>query len=628
MSAVPYAPFPKFGPEVLGEIEYNAAFAKWSEYQRSLRGEDYDPPNPGGGADAEGLPEGHHKYTYNATFQRLNDGSEGKERKFREQGVVATSKDDAIRQGRAALLAQEGGGPEPTYKLMADRAGQPRGKPFDKGADERRKQEQEKAQPKATEGSGDDASGSESAESAEGEGDDDDTSDEASEGGGEGEGDGDAEDDDDTPKMPTCTECGQPRGSTEGCCAPEDQDMPTPESDNNPPDHTIMLMRTEGAPLTGLEASTRLQSEAHPEVIRVVEKTLAGVDVWTRTIVANEVTTAMTRIYGDMAKLANKRGMTRTQVRKLISLQLSKIPKAGPAKNEAPKDALTTGDIETIVALVVEKLDEPRRIVVSNGKKTVDIEGTPHHHFDAALHALGLGLNIMLVGASGTGKGVLARHIAEAKGLRFGFVACSEGMSEGMLLGRAIPLADHLAYMRSQFVDFYENGGVFLLDEVDAANSNVLLIVNEAINSDEMAVPNRVDEPVAHKHEDFHLIVAANTWGTGPNMQYVGRNRLDAAFLDRFAGGKFLLDYDARVERNIAKGYLGTVQAKVVLKEWWRIRGKLESLSIRRVWSTRGLNNACMAVAAGADIKTVLEQHTQDWTEDERRKAGIAGRPA
>jgi MoxR-like ATPase len=187
-----------------------------------------------------------------------------------------------------------------------------------------------------------------------------------------------------------------------------------------------------------------------------------------------------------------------------------------------------------------------------------------------------------------------------------------------------VPLAEEFLYLQSSFVDFYENGGVFLLDEIDAANPNVLLIINECLSSPHLAIPNRVKNPYAVRHKDFHVIVAANTWGTGPNMEYVGRNRLDAAFLNRFIGSTIELGYDARIEGEIAKAYLGKEAAMPVLKRFWGVRKKLDEMNIRRIWSTRGLEKMCIALADGDDMAKVLDAHTRGWTVDEKNKAGVA----
>ncbi len=51
------------------------------------------------------------------------------------------------------------------------------------------------------------------------------------------------------------------------------------------------------------------------------------------------------------------------------------------------------------------------------------------------------------------------------------------------------------------------------------------------------------------RHPDFYFIAAANTYGNGATLDYVGRNPLDASTLSRFA---FIpIDYDEKLEREM-----------------------------------------------------------------------------
>ena len=147
-----------------------------------------------------------------------------------------------------------------------------------------------------------------------------------------------------------------------------------------------------------------------------------------------------------------------------------------------------------------------------------------------------------MVGPAGCGKSHLAEQIAKALGLRFGSISCSAGMSEGQITGRLIPTGDggRFEYQRSQFVEFYEEGGVFLLDEIDAADANVLLVINQALANGHLPVPNRTTNPQAKRHPDFVLIAAANTFGNGANRMYVGpqpTGRIDPRPLPHRPGG-------------------------------------------------------------------------------------------
>ena len=181
------------------------------------------------------------------------------------------------------------------------------------------------------------------------------------------------------------------------------------------------------------------------------------------------------------------------------------------------------------------------------------IEGLVHPKFEEILQLAQARKHIFLPGPAGCGKSHLAGQVAEALGLKFGFISCSAGMSESQLLGRMVPAGEggKFVFLGTQFLDCYENGGVFLFDEIDAADANVLLVINSALANGHLSVPNRHENPVAKRHPDFVCIAAANTFGRGADRQYVGRSELDESTLDRFRIGTVPMDYDERLERQL-----------------------------------------------------------------------------
>lgn len=98
-----------------------------------------------------------------------------------------------------------------------------------------------------------------------------------------------------------------------------------------------------------------------------------------------------------------------------------------------------------------------------------------------------------------------------------------------------------------------ENGDVLLLDEVDGFDANSLLPLNSVLNGDtEVSVPVlgkvKVDPAV-------RVIAAANTNGRSKDRTYTARNRLDGAFLNRFA---VVIEtrYETSVDQKVAEEVL------------------------------------------------------------------------
>jgi len=276
--------------------------------------------------------------------------------------------------------------------------------------------------------------------------------------------------------------------------------------------------------------------------------------------------------------------------------------------------------IRSMLAEVVNDLQpEVKEIVVKVADRpAVTMNGKVHEKFAEILDLAAQRMEILMIGPAGCGKSHLAEQIAKALGLRFGSISCSAGMSEGQITGRLIPTGEggRFEYQRSQFVEFYEEGGVFLLDEIDAADANVLLVINQALANGHLPVPNRTDNPQAKRHPDFVLIAAANTFGNGANRMYVGRNQLDEATLDRFRIGQVVMDYDQDLEKSIlADGDL--------LRQLWNIRRAVNDCQLRRVVSTRFIAKAATMQAAGWTSEKVIGQLVCGWTKNERSKVGV-----
>lgn len=160
-------------------------------------------------------------------------------------------------------------------------------------------------------------------------------------------------------------------------------------------------------------------------------------------------------------------------------------------------------------------------------------------------------INTYLKGPKGTGKSHIAKQLAEIIGCEWGFVPLVAGASYTWLTGTYT--ID--GYVTRPFVELYENGGIFLMDEVDAGDANMVMVANAALANAEFQNP--VTGKMLKKHPDFYCIAAGNTWGLGADAQYVGREKQDAAFIDRFATGRVELGYDNALERKLFLDGLG-----------------------------------------------------------------------
>lgn len=227
--------------------------------------------------------------------------------------------------------------------------------------------------------------------------------------------------------------------------------------------------------------------------------------------------------------------------------------------------------------------------------------------------------NIMLVGPAGCGKTFFGKLVADSLGLKFGSLSCTSGMSESHLLGWGLPdiMKGDTQFQSTEFLDCYENGGLHLLDEIDAADPNLLLALNSALANGYCNVPSRKKKPRAVRHKDYVCMVTANTYGRGANRVYAGRTQLDEATLDRFRMGMVEIDYDEVIEAALCPDD----ELRKALQE---IRKKINGTGLRRIMSSRFMEDAyIMRREADWPIERILETFFLGWSNDEKAKVQL-----
>jgi len=258
-----------------------------------------------------------------------------------------------------------------------------------------------------------------------------------------------------------------------------------------------------------------------------------------------------------------------------------------------------------------------RPVVITQGKKKKVVKGILPDEFERIVQLGSQRIPIMLVGPAGCGKTFIAEKLAESLDLPFYDQSCSEGVSESTFTGWLLPVdgKGSFTYVPAPFITCYENGGVFLLDEVDASDANLMTFLNKAIANSSFMLPQRYKKPLVKKHKDFVVIAAANTFGHGADAQYVGRNALDAATLDRYRVGMVNMDYSDAVESAL-------IDSDVLA--WGRkVRGCIKVNRLRRIMSTRVmLDLTKMTENCSWTKKEWEESYFADWTSEEKSMWG------
>ena len=197
--------------------------------------------------------------------------------------------------------------------------------------------------------------------------------------------------------------------------------------------------------------------------------------------------------------------------------------------------------------------------------------GYYHEKFEQILTQVQLDEPIMLIGPVGSGKNVAVQQVADALGKHMYYT--NNASNEFKLTG-FIDAGGN--YRDTEFYKAFKNGGVFFLDEIDNSDPSALIVINSALANGYMAFPHETID----RHPDFRIVAAANTWGKGADLQYVGRNALDGATLDRF--DNIFFDYDRHLEEKLYPN-------EEVLQFMWSFRDAVLKAKIPHIVSTRGI---------------------------------------
>ena len=192
---------------------------------------------------------------------------------------------------------------------------------------------------------------------------------------------------------------------------------------------------------------------------------------------------------------------------------------------------------------------------------------------------------VYLVGPAGSGKNHTLEQIAKDLNLDFYFTNSiqQEYKITGFIDAGGV-------YHETEFYKAFTKGGLFFLDEMDASIPEVLVLLNAAIANKYFEFPNGK----VTANENFRVVSAGNTVGSGADEQYTGRLVLDQATLDRFAIIDF--DYSAKIEIHLAKGNMELVNFIHDLRKQANEKG------IRATFSYR-----CISMLTKLEGKLVLE---------------------
>lgn len=229
----------------------------------------------------------------------------------------------------------------------------------------------------------------------------------------------------------------------------------------------------------------------------------------------------------------NPEGVVIPNVDEIVAKVIDKMPKVESVSLDMNDEATQSALRGLVQKAVEERLTKPSIIDVRSESKVTRIEGA-HRQFNEVLYWCstrdinGFRFSPFLSGKPGISKSHTSRQVAEALGLTFDGIPLNPGTPPSALFGY-----NHVGggYVSTPFRKAYEEGGLYLIDEIDNGSDATLTSLNTALANGFCSFPDRL----VVRHPDFVCIATGNTAGRGGSANHAGRRPLDGATLDRFA---------------------------------------------------------------------------------------------
>jgi MoxR-like ATPase len=264
----------------------------------------------------------------------------------------------------------------------------------------------------------------------------------------------------------------------------------------------------------------------------------------------------------------------------------------------SPEIAAPTNEVRTVTA----------RIEVKMPTVTITQDGLFHQSMPKLLFYMQLGHHTYLPGSPGTGKSHAAAQAAEMLGRRFGSISFGPTTPESRLTGGMTANGEFFEPMLLDLVrhamDNPDSGSIMCLDEMDNGHPGVQATLNSLLANGWMTAPNG-DHLTVGKNMVF--VACANTYGTGPTAEFSGRNKLDAATLDRFSYLPW--EIDEGLEDALTRRYFADDEQHVAsawLDVWRTARQNVATHGLKVFVTPRGAQRGAEQVAAGLPIDEAL----------------------
>lgn len=272
---------------------------------------------------------------------------------------------------------------------------------------------------------------------------------------------------------------------------------------------------------------------------------------------------------------------------------------------------IADGTTQQLAAALRDIFREAPELRESPAIKILEAKAQPQHKHTPLLDAcIEADVPAYLHGEAGSGKSTASENAAAVRGMNWRGLPMSPQSSKADFLGYRDANG---VYNSTGFREIFEHGGIFLFDEIDNGNPSATATMNMAL----AGWRNEFPDGLVERNWNTRIIAAANTIGRGATAQFVGRNPIDAATLDRFA--MIPWDIDEHLENKLMKVETGITPRPIDIardgvptrREWLdEVRGyrsRAAASGLRVVISPRSAIYGAKLAEQGVGVKWLTE---------------------
>ena len=183
-----------------------------------------------------------------------------------------------------------------------------------------------------------------------------------------------------------------------------------------------------------------------------------------------------------------------------------------------------------------------------------------NNSFEILDKAYELGLFVLIIGPKGTGKTTLVREFAAKKGVKLESVNFSLRTRESHLVGSKSLENGSIGFDEGILVKSMREGNMLYLDEINAAEADVLLRLDEALDDRRQIVLKESGGELIRANSSWFVVATINP------LTHVGTKELPPQILSRFPV-RIRLEYPPEeIELQIVKKYISGSNDKELLQ--------------------------------------------------------------